>query len=79
MSINGLVTIRTWADMEDEYGWDNSGRGSINCSKSFVSGMERDLPPNRIIEVINGNWGHWTISQDMIQTRPKYLLRRRNA
>ena len=77
MDINGLVTIRTWADMEDEYGLDNSG--TINCSKSFIIRMEKDLPPNRIIEVIDGNWRYWGISQDMIQTCPKYLLRRRNA
>ena len=77
MPVNGLVTIRTWADMEAEHGLDSPI--SINCSKSFVSGMERDLPPNRTIEVIHGHWGRWIISQDMIQTHPKYLLRRRNA
>ena len=77
MDINGLVTIRTWADMEAEYGL--ASQGGINCSKFFVIGMERDLPPDRTIEVIDGNWRYWGISQDMIQTRPKYLLRRRNA
>ena len=64
------VKIKTWKQMEKEFGLDFYG--DINCKYYFTSEMEKDMPKNRIIEIIdNERWwvndGYWSVSEDMIK------------
>lgn len=45
-----FVKIRTWDDMEAEFGLDQEG--DIKCPAIFTTDMEKELPSDRIIEVI---------------------------
>ena len=48
-----FVKLRTWDDMEAEFGLDKDG--DINCPWNFTLNMEEKLPYDRIIEVIGPN------------------------
>ena len=76
------VKIRTWDDMEKEYGLDYKEVIFIKEDEQyFVYEMEKDLPKNRIIKTKvrvkdsrfiwdNGN-NVWTISPEMIEEKSK--------
>ena len=75
------VRIKTWEEMEKEFGVDNVG--DIKCKETFNTYMEELLPKDRIIEVKeNGKYSNllphnvydwyvdefeWNISDDMIE------------
>ncbi len=68
------VLIKTWDEMEKEFGLDYSG--DINCNQYFIVEMEENMPEDRIIEVTKDTKdtytyklaeGTWTISDDMIK------------
>ena len=67
------VLIKTWEQMEREYGV--SGTDSIHCVFSFTRSMENALPINRTIFVYNETgiltWrrpgSRSSISEDMIE------------
>ena len=61
-----IVKIKTWEQMEKEFGLNLLG--NIDCEYVFTSAMEEDMPLDRIIEVINENWNGWGISEDMIDS-----------
>jgi hypothetical protein len=77
------VKIRTWKDMEDEYGLDKNG--CIKIAEGFTDLMEECLPDNREIEITeieDSDLYVWrldfytfTISMDMIENNNyiKYL------
>ena len=79
-----LVKIKTWEQMEREFGLDEDGY--INCQNKFVENMERDLPKNRIILIKNDMWKNsegfydWNITDDMIEEElnpedyPQYFI-----
>lgn len=68
------VKIKTWKQMEEEFGLDFDG--DINIDYGFIKSMEVDMPKDRIIEIDEkGNWRYinnlnrkrsWSISDDMI-------------
>jgi len=71
-----VVQIKTWEDMEKEFGLDFMD--DIACAETFTRAMEEDLPPDRLIEVEGDGEGcrpvftweescHWSISSDMIE------------
>jgi len=72
-----IVRIKTWADMEKEYGLDSLD--AINVEEGFTREMEESIPDDRIIEIekdvyhCHYNWhsvsGEWCISADMIADR----------
>lgn len=71
------VRIRTWDDMQAEYGINYNG--DIEIPRIFTKGMEKQLPSDRCIEVIpKGSnvytwktYGYsWTISEEMIDHTP---------
>lgn len=75
------VKIKTWGEMEKEFGVDNVG--DIKCKETFNTYMEEQLPKDRIIEIKeNGMYSNllphnvydwyvdefeWNISDDMIE------------
>ena len=75
------VKIKTWGEMEKEFGVDNVG--DIKCKETFNTYMEELLPKDRIIEIKeNGMYSNllphnvydwyvdefeWNISDDMIE------------
>ena len=74
------VEIKTWDDMEEEFGLDTFGE--ISCWLSFTIDMEDVMPEDRILEVEESvekdsedefYWeegeGGWEISRDMIKRR----------
>jgi len=71
------VKIKTWSEMEKEFGLDEVG--DINCEYSFVDIMENNLPEDRIIETVKDDDGDpvwftsessgWNISNDMIKEK----------
>ena len=61
-----IVKIKTWKQMEEEFGTDLLG--DIKTEFFFTKGMEEDMPKNRIIKVYeNDNWNGWHIDNDMIE------------
>ena len=65
------VRIKTWGEMEKEFGLLSSW--SINCRYSFTTTMEKSIPKNRIIALdywnprtSYGELGSFIISRDMI-------------
>lgn len=72
------VKIKTWEQMEEQYGLDRDG--DIEIRKTgynicFVRSMEDKMPTDRIINIIPDDnlndrylWGCWTISPEMIET-----------
>ena len=66
--VNGKVRIKTWEEMENEFGIDISdfGYNSIPCKRSFTIEMEDTLPGSRCITVNEGKWLTFNISNDMI-------------
>jgi len=74
------VKIKTWEQMEKEFGLD--GDGAIACTFGFINEMEQELPEDRIIVVrvvpnpdspstvyLCGvkELRHWWFSYDMIE------------
>ena len=60
------VKIKTWQQMESEYGLNNNG--NINCHFTFTAKMEEKMPDDRIIEIdARSHWLLWEISKDMIE------------
>ena len=75
------VRIKTWEQMEKEFGVDNVG--DIKCKETFNTYMEEQLPKDRIIEIEKDenntlkifnnvhDWYvddfEWNISDDMIE------------
>jgi hypothetical protein len=57
-----LVKIKTWDQMEKEFGL--TGSGSINCTIVFTEEMEEDLPKNRIIVLENDEWRYISKTYD---------------
>lgn len=66
--LNGWYYIKTWERMENEYGLDKRSF-DIKCQHSFTKEMENELPPTRCIEITNGKWIGYSISDDMIETK----------
>jgi len=66
--VNGKVRIKTWEEMENEFGIDISdfGYNSIPCKRTFTIEMEDTLPGSRCITVNEGKWLTFNISNDMI-------------
>lgn len=62
--IDGKYKIRTWDDMEEEYG---SSCRSINIPAGFPYVMNEEMPIDRIVYVKNNAWKGWEISDDMIE------------
>ena len=66
------VKIKTWAEMEKEYGL--TVCGEIDCDAVFTDEMEEQMPANRIVEIdcrygdIGSwcDWNGWDISEDMV-------------
>lgn len=63
------VIIKSWKQMELEYGLNHYG--SIDCNDGFTKKMEKEIPESRIIEVDDrGFWRKYCISycisEDMI-------------
>ena len=58
------VRIKTWEEMEEKFGL--SDPECIDCEDGFYDMMESDLPKDRVINVIEGLWKGWFISDDMI-------------
>ena len=73
-----LVKIKTWEQMEQEFGLDKND--DIDCELSFLKVMEENMPKNRIIVLENKGWKGWTISDDMIEEEvnsenyPQYFI-----
>ena len=73
-----LVKIKTWEQMEQEFGLTPSR--NINCEHTFIVDMEKQMPKNRIIVLKYDRWGEWSISDDMIEieinpeTHPQYFI-----
>ena len=71
------VEIKTWDDMEEEFGLDTFGE--ISCWLSFTIDMEDVMPEDRIINIEESVYsedefywegeGGWDISRDMIKRR----------
>ena len=78
MNNKRLVKIKTWEQMEQEFGLTPSG--NINCKSTFIVDMEKQIPKNRIIILEDGCWGEWSISDDMIEEEitpedyPQYFI-----
>jgi hypothetical protein len=51
---NGLYVIKTWGQMEKEFGLNEYG--AIRCTGFFTREMEEDMPPHRIIHVSDNRW-----------------------
>ena len=66
-----IVKIKTWKDMEAEFGITDDTTGTIDCKAYFIVEMEEELPADRIIEIKEGkhryDWNGWEISDDMIE------------
>ena len=70
-----IVKIRTWEDMEAEFGITDVEPGAIDCEAYFTTEMEEELPEDRIIKVKESrdplddwyNWNGWEISDDMVE------------
>ena len=64
-----LVKIKTWDRMVKEFGLNKDG--DIDCQDTFATGMEREMPKNRVIAIKNHKWWqsswNWDISEDMIE------------
>jgi len=60
---NGFYRIKTWEEMEEEFGLDRNG--SIKTERLFLRIMENEMPADRIIFVRNGEWSRWDITPDM--------------
>jgi len=80
---DGYYRIKTWAEMEEEFGLDSDGDVvTIYCH--FLRIMENEMPKDRIIKVIDDQWrigyGSWLITKEMIKERismkKKDLLKR---
>lgn len=79
------VRIKSWRDMEDEFGTDISG--TIECKNLFTPEMEALIPLDRVIEVDEPphgeyfRWRGWSISEDMIAeiAQPPKLFKLRNT
>jgi hypothetical protein len=78
-----LVKIKSWKQMEEEFGM--NALGSIACNKDFTTIMNIDLPENRIIKISEDYiWEvgrrDWDISDDMIEEEldpkkyPQYFI-----
>lgn len=61
---NGRVIVKPWKMMEEQYGFTEVG--NINCQKTWTYLAEMECPESRIIEVKDGTWRGWHISQDML-------------
>ena len=59
------VKIKTWERMEKEYGVYDVG--VINCTGRYVDSMEKEMPPDRIIDVVDDHWNYWEITGDMVE------------
>ena len=59
------VKIKTWERMEKEYGVCDGG--AINCTGRYVDSMEKEMPPDRIIDVVDDHWNYWEITGDMVE------------
>ena len=62
-----LYRIKTWRQMEEQYGLSDSG--SIDIHPRFTKQMERELPDDRVIEVCGHKWKYYTIGPEMIEDR----------
>jgi hypothetical protein len=65
-----LVRIKTWVEMEKEFGLDEDGNIPLT-SLLFVQRMELQMPEDRIIRVYKDKhfekmWNSWAISDEMI-------------
>ena len=75
------VRIKTWAEMEEEFGLDSFSY--IGCRCTFTKEMEKMIPVDRIIQIKKGKyaseWEGFSISEDMIAehigetVKPEYL------
>ena len=62
-----LVKIKTWEQMEREFGLDENGNIPIN-NIFFHYIMEEEMPQNRIIQIDDKMcWGVWKIVDEMIE------------
>ena len=72
-----LVEIKTWKEMEEEFGLNKYGL-SIACYNTYIREMEDEMPEDRIIEVDKNitrshlyNWVgsslYWSISKVIIK------------
>jgi len=65
------VKIKTWEQMEKEFGLDENG--SIDCPYIFTKEMENLIPEDRVIEIYDEMWHTYdpkdcfSISDDMIE------------
>jgi len=60
------VKIKTWEQMEQEFGLDDEG--NIACKGSFISGVEKIIPDDRIICLDDERyWHNYFFHQDMIE------------
>ena len=60
------VKIKTWEQMKEEFGVDEDG--FINCHSGFTPRMEKSMPEDRIVELVDGREYYvWVISEDMIE------------
>jgi hypothetical protein len=64
---DGYYRIKTWAEMEQEYGLASSV--AIDCEWIFTIEMEQQMPEDRVIQVNNNCWktenNFWGISEEM--------------
>jgi hypothetical protein len=81
---NRRVRLRTWVDLQDEYGLsedlDQFGNAMIDCPKKFTQDLERYLPKDRIVEIFQVHEGDWKtldeefwISEEMIAEEITYF------
>ena len=78
-----LVKIKTWKQMEEEFGLDKNG--GIDCENNFMKEMEEKLPKDRVINIsTTKGWfvddTTYSISEDMIEEEitpedyPQYFI-----
>ena len=79
-----IAKIKTWEQMEEEFGSTPDGR--IKTEESFLDVMEKHMPKNRIIVLEDDSWADgvsrlaWSMSDDMIEEElnpedyPQYLI-----
>ena len=80
MNNKRIVKIKTWEQMEEEFGSDEESKIYIN-DFFFHKGIEEKIPKNRIIALDDYNmWKKYGISEGMIEEElnpkdyPQYLI-----
>lgn len=78
---DGFYCIRTWEDMEGEFGCKKDGNEEyIDVDKRFYLKMENQLPQSRLVYIKNSRWTtkdrDWLISKHMIAS-PRYEVNKK--